>query len=78
MHLPASAHHLRHLEERGEPSLEQVASVENKKRKKPVYHWSLTCERKSALRHEVSMRAWQKRGLGIQNKTDTNAILALA
>ncbi len=52
--------------------------LENKKRKKPVYHRSLTCEGKSALRHEVRMRAWQQRGLGIQNKTDTTAILALA
>ncbi len=35
-------------------------------------------EEKSALRHEVRTRAWQKRVLGIQTKTDTTAILALA
>ncbi len=28
--------------------------------------------------NEVRMRAWQKRGIGIQNKTDTTSILALA
>jgi hypothetical protein len=41
-------------------------------------HGSLREKQKSARRHEARTREWQKRGLRIQNKTDTTSILALA
>jgi hypothetical protein len=52
---------------------------EEKKRKSSQFTTDQgTRQQKSALGHEARTRAWQERVLGIQNKTDTTAILALA